>query len=79
MIIDSDQPDGPEIVLTSLRAAQADTIFETIMATNRKCTVLALTIEGPETPKGPDPAELLTIANARWGARSAARLSHIAP
>eukprot|EP00959_Pyramimonas_sp_CCMP1952_P125274 2619170-Pyramimonas_sp.AAC.2 len=48
------------------------------MATNRKCTVLALTKESSNAPGGPDPAELLAVANAHWGARSAARrLSHI--
>ncbi|CAK0837403.1 unnamed protein product, partial [Prorocentrum cordatum] len=90
MIIDSDQPDGPEIVLTSLRAAQADTIFETIMATNRKCTVLALTIEGrllqeaPQTLLGrsyqnPTPLRRLLLTRGWDGGPSLSRLTDTEP
>ena len=69
----------PIILIVDAGASHMDSVLHAAALAGGPCCIIALTTWGVPTPGGPDPIELATMANFKWGWRAASHITHLVP
>ena len=69
----------PIILIVDASASHMDSALHAAALAGGPCCIIALTAWGVPTPGGPDPIELATMANFKWGWRAASHITHLVP
>eukprot|EP00959_Pyramimonas_sp_CCMP1952_P003538 74551-Pyramimonas_sp.AAC.1 len=69
----------PTILIADASASQIQAVLSAAGTGDGQCRIPSLTGQGVPTPGGPDPTELIAIANAQWGYRATGMITHLVP